>query len=330
MKNKENKNVTQVRLFDIIQKGLPANALLVAKVSEALKIGLDAAYRRIRGTKPLSLEEAVTLCEHFGVSFEKELAYKEKMKFAFVPSELENMTSYEAYAKELAKITDKANLLPDCQIILSAADIPAYHYSAYHEMTMFQLFSWHKNMYDYRGTYEDFSREYLNEDAMEYCAQIHANYQQIPSSEIWTDNTIDSMIKLITYHVEMEHFNDKKIPLTVAGQLFELISTLHEWTKNGEKGEKKTPLKFYVSEIDIGNTLLLFDNDHQKRCVIRLFTINGLNINDERFCQEASNWLDSLIKRSTLISGISTKVRPQFITAQKEKIQKLKNFIESF
>jgi len=89
------------------------------------------------------------------------------------------------------------------------------------------------------------------------------------------------------------------------------------------------PFKFYVNDIDIANTFLLFDNDHQKRCVIRLFTINGLNINDERFCQEASNWLDSLIKRSMLISGISTKARPQFITSQKEKIQKLKNFIES-
>ena len=329
MKNQE-KNVTQVRLFDIIQKELPANALLVEKVCEVLKIGIDAAYRRMRGSKPLSLEEAVTLCDYFGVSFENQLAHKEKMKFAFVPSELENLNSYVAYAKELAKITDKANLLPDCEIMLSAADIPAFHYTGYHEMTMFQLFSWHKNMYDYFGTYEDFCQQYNNEDAIEYCAKINANYQQIPSTEIWTENTIDSMIKLITYHVEMEHFNDKKIPLTIAGQLFELINKLQEWIKNGEKGEKKTPYKFFVNDIDIGNTLLLLDNDHQKRCVIRLFTINGLNINDERFCQKASNWLASLIKRSTLISGIATTERPKFITSQKQKIKNLKHFIESF
>jgi len=330
MNNQENKNVNQKRLFELIQKGIPANASLAKEIADAIDIGIDAAYRRIRGDKPLSLEEAITLCNYFGISFEKQLAHQEDMKFSFVPPNLEDIRSYVMYAQELARITDKVNLLPGCEIILSAADIPTYHFSGYSEMTIFQSFSWHKNMYDYPGTFEDFNNDFNTQGIMDYCSKVYANYLQIPSKEIWTENTIDSMIKQITYHVEMEHFKDRKVPLLITDQLVELFESLHEWIKNGEKGKEKTPFKFYLNDIDIGNTLIFFNNEQQRRCIIRLFTINGINIIDERFCFEVSHWLERLIKRSMLISGIATIERPRFISAQKQKILALKGFIESF
>ena len=56
MENSLKKNNEQVMFFEEIKKSLPPNESLVNAVSEMLNIGIDAAYRRIRGAKPLDFE----------------------------------------------------------------------------------------------------------------------------------------------------------------------------------------------------------------------------------------------------------------------------------
>jgi hypothetical protein len=59
-----------------------------------------------------------------------------------------------------------------------------------------------------------------------------------------------------------------------------------------------------------------------------LFTINGLDIKDERFCKEVDEWLETLKKNSTLISEVSSKERFIFLSTQKKKILSLIKSIE--
>jgi hypothetical protein len=230
--------------------------------------------------------------------------------------------------KDLSSITEKVNMAPGSEIFVAAADIPVFHYTAYKELTLFQLFSWNKNVYDFPGTFEDFISGLDADLIMQSCNKIFQNYQQIPSSEIWSDNAIDSASKMIKYHFEMEHFNDLESPLIICKQLMNLINTLQEWAKMGTKGLGSAPFKFYTNVIDTGNTFVSIKNEEQSRCIVRLFTINGLNIKDEQFCREVNIWIDSLIMRSTLISSISTRERHKFISAQKQKITTLIDFIK--
>ena len=329
-KKMKNKTIIQESLFDLIRKKAPTHISFADKVSEVLGINIDAVYRRIRGENLVSLDEAVTLCKYFSVSFDELLYGKDKMQYSFVPTDINDVKSYLAYAKEMAFIAEKIQPTPTSEIRLVAADIPAFYYAAYKELSLFQLFSWDKNVYDFSGTFEDFINEIDVESISQYGNIIFKNFQKTPSSEIWTDNTIDSTLKSLKYHFEMEHFNDSSVPLLICEQLLDLINELQEWIKNGTKGSFNTPFKFYTNEVDTGNTLILMKNEKQNRCVIRLFTINGLNINDMRFCQEVEHWIDSLIKRSVLISGISSKERFKFFTAQKQKILTLIDFIKTF
>lgn len=64
----DKKYYIQNLLFEQIQKSLPPHAALVNEISDSLKIGVDSAYRRIRGDKLINFEEAVTLCNRFGIS----------------------------------------------------------------------------------------------------------------------------------------------------------------------------------------------------------------------------------------------------------------------
>jgi hypothetical protein len=108
-----------------------------------------------------------------------------------------------------------------------------------------------------------------------------------------------------------------------------VLDTLEKWIKNGTKGRGDIPYKFYVNEMDIGNTFILTKCGERSSCIVRLFTINALNIKDKAFCEKVDLWLTSLINRSSLLSVISTRERFKFITAQKEKIFSLMDKIQN-
>src|SRR5436190_24357611 len=56
--------------FQHIKSKLPPHLSFVDEVAEHLNISTDSAYRRIRGEKPISLEEVQKLCSHFRISLD--------------------------------------------------------------------------------------------------------------------------------------------------------------------------------------------------------------------------------------------------------------------
>jgi len=329
MQNKE-KNRNQVRLFQQIKKVLPHTSL-AAEISDFLEIGIDPVYRRVRGDMTISFEEAIKLCRRFGISLDS-FVYDTnpyQMKFELVPYDITNIDSYYVFAQDLASITNAMKSTSESKIILSAADISVFHFLEYMDMTVFLLFSWKKSVSDLPINYEEFFNELDTERLSKYYKNIIDNYSLIESSEIWTNYTIDSILKLIKYHFEMKHFNDNSIPLLLCEQLLDLNNKLQNWMKIGTKGLKGAPFHFYLNDIDLGNTFLLFKNAGISNCFIKLFTVNGINILDKEFCQEVEIWLESLTKRSIALSKISEKERFQFVSSQKQKIASLIKTIEN-
>src|ERR1700754_1184693 len=62
---------TQQLFFNHIKSKIPAHISLVEEVAEILNISNDSAYRRIRGEKPISLDEAHALCSRYQVSIDQ-------------------------------------------------------------------------------------------------------------------------------------------------------------------------------------------------------------------------------------------------------------------
>ena len=64
-------NGSQQIFFQHIKTVLPAHLSLADEVAELLNISNDSAYRRIRGEKPIALEEIKKLCIHFKISLDQ-------------------------------------------------------------------------------------------------------------------------------------------------------------------------------------------------------------------------------------------------------------------
>ena len=331
MKNQEKKTENQLALFKLIKKNIPAHQSLADKICDLLGTeATDAAYRRIRGETTISFDDAVMICKHFNISMDSIAGSTDKSQIqcSFAPANINDVKSYLTFTQNLANMVDRLKSDPGSNIFLSAADIPVFHFLAYKELALFQFFSWNKNTCDYQLNYEAFVEELDTHELFKNYETIVEGYQLIPSSEIWCANTVDTTLRLLSYHSEMKHFNDKKIPLFICEHLLDLMDTLHKWMTKGVKGDTNTPFMFYESEIDVGNTFILFKNKETTDCFVRLFTINGLEISDELFCKEVEHWLYSLTQRSTLIHKTSAKEGFNFVNDQKQKINAYRNSLK--
>ena len=319
----------QTLLFGLIKEKLPINSALVNEISDSLGISTDAAYRRIRGDSPVSFEEAAKLCSHFNISMDSvvDISNKNHIRCRYSPLNLEETDSYLNFVQNILNNIERVRTAPESKIILSAIDIPQFNILAHKELALFKLFSWNK-VYNCPSNYETFIKEFGNSEMFNIHEKIAKNYQLIPSTEIWTDSTIDTILRLLSYHVEVGHFNDKKFPLVICNQLSDLIDTMQKWSETGTKGTG-IPYNLYISETEIGNTFLIFKNAKNTSCMVRLYTLNALSISDESFCMETENWLHKLMQRATLISGTSARERHRFFSAQRQKVETMIEKIKS-
>jgi len=325
MENAENNLGIQKKLFHEIQKNIPKHRTLVDIISEVLHIGSDAAYNRIRCDKLLNIEEASTLCKHFRIPFDLSTGAGSMSHFdcTYRPIDLSMPGEYLNYMFALSGNIEKLRAAGDSEMLMSATDIPVFHLLSQKELTLFKLYTWTHSIYDYKDSLEDFMREVETPELLNCYQKIKREYELTPSTEIWTANTINTTLMLINYYLDIYVFPNKDLPLLLCRQVLNILDKLEKWAENGSKGESKTPLQLFVSEMELENTYVLMRHSGRTNCLVKLFTINSLNISDAEFCRETERWLIKLAKRSIPLCGGSEKERIKFFNTQRERVRYL-------
>ena len=90
-------NNLQKELFNQIKNSLPPHISMVDTIAELLDISYDSVYRRIRGEKPVALEEVKLLCDHFHLSLDQVMElHTSKVLFTDVEAE-HPITKFDQY-----------------------------------------------------------------------------------------------------------------------------------------------------------------------------------------------------------------------------------------
>jgi hypothetical protein len=299
--------------------------LLFNSVSLVLKTGKDATYRRICCQKVLDIEEVFILCQYFRISFDK-LMDRSKSNHPYFDSiyrPVSNPKEYLFYLLEVLRVVESQRNSQNPQIFISATDIPLFHLITQKHLVFFRLYTWAQSVYNYNKPFEEFLKEIETPDLIDCFKHIIDNYNLIPSSEIWENNTIDTTLKLIEYYFDIGSFSNKEIPMLLCQQVENIINKLQGWTEKSIKKDSVTPFHLYNSEMDLGNTYILLKESKSSICIVKLFTTNSLIVIEKEFCDEVENWLVKLAQRSVLLCGNAEKDRIKFFNIQKGKIESL-------
>lgn len=323
----------QALLFQEIRKKMPQNLSLADSVAQLLDISSDSAYRRIRSEKPITLDELHKLCEHYDLSVDGLLNLQNKA-FTFQGNLMdENDYDIEAWLSNLANITQLIKLKPHHHIYYLAKDVPFVYPLQFPALAAFKEFFRKRALLPPSRTRGiKFSVTDINPSLSHTAAQIVKMYNTIPSTEIWSSESLNSIIKQIQFYSYTGQLATKDDPQYLYEMLDIMISHLEHQAELGIKyifGERPDPAasayNLYNNELFIGEDTILADLGDTRITFINHSFINYMTTMDENFCNYTHKTMKNIISRSTPVSWAGEKDRKIFFNGLRKKLKEAKN-----
>ncbi len=303
-------------------------------LADLLSVNLDAAYRRIRGTTPLTIDEVAVVCHHFQVSFDAVMSYQSKLiPFQFNAMFKDKFQIVE-YLTTICNALEAMSKTKNAQIAMTAMDIPYFRQFGYKALGRFKLFFWQRsvlNLESYR--HKKFDAEEVIEDFEEIGEKIHFHYHGINSYEIWAPETLDSTIKQVQYYSDSGLFTSIDDGLKVCDAIDELLNKLEREAETGQKkllnthGSLTSTFEMYQSDIFLSNNCIQAFSNDQLYTYITFNSFNHLMTYTPAFSEECKLWVDQMRSKSVLLSEVSEKLRYQFFVSLRKKVTNLRTSI---
>lgn len=322
----------QQQLFSFLKDNLPPHLSLVDELGDLLGVGSDSVYRRIRGEKPVTLMELKKICEHFHLSLDQLLQLKNDSVVFRAPDLGKEHFPFADVLKSILQQLKHFNSFKTKQLLYLCKDMPIWQFFLYPELAAFKTFVWAKSIHNeplYAGKLFSLE-EMMVKDYFKTGQKIIHEYNQIPSIELWNEESINSTLNQIKFYKDSGGFKQAK-DVDVILDSFEL--TIKHLSMQAEKGVKfmpgeadiqhKAPVQLYVNEIVIGSNTILVELDNTKLSIIPYNVFSYILTKDARFNESMFNGFNTLKNRSTLISVTGEKERNRFFTFQLEKVKSL-------
>ncbi len=318
----------QHQVFKHIKSILPAHLTLVDVIAELLNISNDSAYRRIRGEKPLSLDELQILAAHFKFSIDQLLQIKSDA-FVFSGRITNNADfKYENWLETVAQHLKYCLGFKPNHLFYLAKEIPFYYYFIVPELAAFKSFFFMKSILYYDNWKQvkfSLSDDYSKyDDLMKKCSELYAN---LPSTEIWSIENITSTLHQIEFYRATGAMKSDEDALIVLDKMNLLIDHLELQAEHGVKLQygqdpltSKVPYKMFVNEIIMGDNMQQLQLGEKYMIGINHSVLNFITTMDEGFNDYSKKMLDNLAQKSTLISGVNQKERLMFFNRLRAKV----------
>lgn len=310
----------QSALFGQIREKMPANLSFVHEISELLEMSYDSAYRRIRGEKELTFTEMHKLAVRFNLSIDS-LFNIDSSNVVFrnygIDFEKYNLKDWLTTILTNMKMI---RIAQEKEIVYTAKDPPVFHYFQFPEIGAFKMFFWEKTLFNFPEFNEkQFAFEDYNAEVKELGEKILRYSMNIPTTEIWNEDTFNITLRQIEYYWVGGMFKNNE-------EVWILLERLELWLrhiqKQAELGFKylygtdpqgiPDSFRLFENEVVLNDNAILVTVDGQKFCYQTYNVASLLVTSDSLFCDRVQKYFDGLISKSTLISSTSAKERARF------------------
>lgn len=327
----------QALLFKKIKEKLPSHISLPDLVANYLNISNDSAYRRIRGEKSLTLDEIEILVKKTNISLDQFFnvsAPASEINFTgkFIDRETFDFEDYlTGIANQLTVFTEAS----EKEMFLFNKDIPMFIHFMFPELAAFKCYFWSR----YNLNSVKYSKgQFLIEDYIKIFNTIGKKisdlYIQIPSTEIWNLDCINSTIRQIDYYRKSKLFKSAEDIVTVYNCLEQEIDHIEQQVEcgckfnKGKHSKNEAKYSFFINEYILGDGTILVKLDG-KRMVFSIHNvINYLCTTSPAYVDYSYQTIDILLKKSTLISEIGEADREAFFNKMRERIYKRRKMVQ--
>ena len=337
MEETEIKNPIQLKFFERLKLAVPQNISLASEMSEILEISADGAYRRMRGETVLSMDELVKLCRHYKIPPDILANPDDTAATFYFRKMIRDEEGFKDYLQNMLNDLQKINASNPKQIIFAAGDLPIFSQFQFPDYAAFKTFFWQRAILNLRSVEgKKFSIAEKKPEMAAACKKIFDTYIQIPSIEIWHDDTVSSNLKLIEFAWDSGLFSSKEDALHICSQVSALLSSVEKQAEKSSKfnteekwAENEGNFTLYQSELLLTNNHVFVTAGTTKMLYLTHNTFNTMATTNTVFCNETDEWLKNLIRKSARISGEGEKQRHKFFKKCQEKVSALSSSISN-
>lgn len=317
----------QTTFLNQVKLNLPPNLSFVDDLAELLNISRDSAYRRMRGETVLSLDEVKKICSHYNVSLDTLLSPNSEM-VTFNNRKIDHQHfTFEMWIKSVLSNLEMITSFPQKELVYVAKDVPLFHYFNFPKLTAFKMFFWMKTYHRY-PQYADmkFDPGIIAKDLIQVAKKIWERYSEIPSVEIWSDETAVVTQRQIEYYHEIGVISSAQMS-ELLDEYSNMLDYIQQCAKNGAKENRPNTFSMFKNDILIAETTIFFKMGDKRVTYLTYNTMNLLTTSNERFCRSMEDFLANVINKSIQISTSGEKERAKFFNRMQDSVMQLKKSI---
>lgn len=327
----------QKKLLEKVKFKLDSSENLVDILVEKLHISKDAAYRRISGKVPLTLQESQILLSAFDITLGNFASVKKNtINFEYKPLSRISI-DFRGYLTELRDGLREIKQLKESKFFISINETPVFQLFNFPHLLRFKFFFWSKSYLNLPSHSElKFKREKIDRDALAIGMEAHNIYNSIPSSEIYCVETLQGILRQLSYYFDAGLFEDDNYVLELLDNVLGLIDHLKMQAQVGHKfsyGNEphispNSKFDMYWIETYLPDNTYLVDYQNGSLTYFAhnimniIFTSNPIYNSDTRMI------LDRLKSNAVNISKDASKERAVFFTTLERQVINLKQKIE--
>lgn len=320
----------QVQLFKEIAGLIHPSRSVADEVAGILGISTDSVYRRMNGHKSLSLDEFYLLCHTFQISADRLFNIPSK-GISFDSYVLDEETfGFNSYQEAILRDMEAFSKGSQPELIFMLNELNLLQILQFPELAAFKFFFWAKSNMQFPSFQEmRFSADLKEGLVGETSWKLVKMYNHLPSTELFTREILNSVLKQVNYYFISGFFAEKKDAIAVCNSLLDMAEHLKEQAELGykfERGSAPTDRsgKFtcYYNDLILTDNTILASSAEQNLTYITANAINLMRSDHQGYFQQNMQWARNIIQRSTLISGTAERERNMFfrdITAQIQK-----------
>lgn len=304
--------------LNAIKEKFPKQTMLITAVEDILKIERESAYRRIKGIVQFSIREMGILAQHLKISLDNLLVDDNinVVHIHILRPRLEN--SLEIRAQRVKTYLEKIKLIedsPDSEMGVAYSNIPMEFYTPYQNLFKFIYFRW-GNYYVGPEKYKDFALWKVPDDICNYHSNILCMRNKIQKMlYVWDKSIIWDLVKDLTYFASAKMIEEEDV-VKIKDDLHGMLNDLERTIAAGGPDNNPDKIQFYISHAKIGVTYSYLWSEKYAASYITTLVMQSTVNEDKVTCRNVRQWIKSMRKVSTLISGTGDKERILFFKEQ--------------
>ena len=305
-------------LIQNIKQATPLGANSVDTLTDIIPMSKEAAYRRLRNEINFSFDEVVKIAKELNVSLDNLIGLSQRNRYNVQMTCVNSDDLVEQYRLSFEEIIAEAKKLKTCSnpVITLFTDmlIPFSHTFKYETIAKFRLFKW-----TFRWNEEiapvKMHEITLSSDIIRLENELYREMTNIPTHYICMPELIQSYVRNIQYCQKINLITDEDV-LKLKNETFRVLDDLESDATTGML-RNKAPFYMYLCNSYFNETYLYYGSNEYEAVTTQLFGVGFYFFKDIRIINQMKNWINTLIRDSTLISVSGEKQRFEFFRRQR-------------